>query len=224
MAVRGRGVRACMCACVSELSLCARAGGRVHQKYQVASRFSGPVKKAAAMSLAKIFAFNFVPLLAKPVINPFERSGCHSLRRLGAFCGPAVLSFKTFRCCSTNDAFAKQESNGPTTLIVATRDDKASLSMANALLSDSELWEPLLCYETIRDLWRCRTSPVYLWLRSDSMLYHDNLDDDFTRSTGVSITDIIFISRHQSASGSPALTVHPIGNPGLPSTPHPLIV
>ncbi len=170
------------------------------------------------MSFAKIFAFHFVPFLAKPMIKPliFDRNSCQRLKSISPF------RVNSIRSCCTQNEFT-QGSIGPTTLIVATRDDKASLTMANALLSDTDLWEPLLCFETIRDLWRCRTSPVYLWLRSDSMLYHDDLDDDFTRCTGVSITDIIFISRHQSASGSPALTVHPIGNPGVPSpNPPPL--
>lgn len=46
------------------------------------------------------------------------------------------------------------------------------------------------------------------------MLEMDNIDELFQRETQRKATDFIFISKHASAAGTPALTVHPIGNPG----------
>lgn len=46
------------------------------------------------------------------------------------------------------------------------------------------------------------------------MLELDNIDEHFFAATERRATDLLFISKHASASGAPALTVHPIGNPG----------
>jgi hypothetical protein len=156
------------------------------------------------MAVAKAFAFNIVGLLTNPT-------------------GRSVAFFSNFkpqrsivqrsRSINLNANFHAKST--PTTLVVATRDDKASENMANALLHRYEVWEPWIVRGIVGDLWKSRASPVYLWLRQDSMLYHDHVDEEFTKHTGIELTDLIFVSRHQSSSGNPSLTVHPIGNPGL---------
>jgi len=43
-------------------------------------------------------------------------------------------------------------------------------------------------------------------------LFADNVDAQVSKSCGVEIDSVIFLSRHKAASGIPTLTVHPIGN------------
>lgn len=158
------------------------------------------------MALAKAFALNFVGLATNPRSHSFKFVENFKFQR----------SFIR-RCCSIDlraDVHGKSPAL-PHTLVVATRDDKASMNMANALLGRLEAWKPWVVSGIVGDLWKSQTSPVYLWLRTDSMLYHDHVDAEFTKHTGIELTDLIFVSRHQSSSGNPSLTVHPIGNPGM---------
>jgi hypothetical protein len=101
------------------------------------------------------------------------------------------------------------------TLVVSTSEehDRASENMAGALLDRAE-WTALQ-RDADGALFQSAGNPdVYLWTRTDSMLAHDGIDARFAERVGRAPRDVLFLSRHASAAGRPALTVHPIGNPG----------
>ena len=157
------------------------------------------------MSAAKLFAFHFIPFFSKPAARAVRYPVIQQLERLRA---KAIWNSRSLQQTASNEVTV------PSTLLVATHDDRASISMAHALLEHGDLWEPVQNTAIVGDVWQSKGSSVYLWIRTDSMLHHDFIDEAFTSHTGIELTDMIFISRHQSSSGSPALTVHPIGNPG----------
>ncbi|EKX42927.1 hypothetical protein GUITHDRAFT_110976 [Guillardia theta CCMP2712] len=120
------------------------------------------------------------------------------------------------------------------TLVVATTDahDQASFSMAMALLRRTD-WTSMRERDCEGEMWQSRSEPiilillalilsfvyskrsnVFMWLLEDGLVRNDHIDRRFQEITGVQPDDVLFLSRHASASGSPALTVHPIGNPG----------
>ena len=162
------------------------------------------------MTTSLLLAFNLVPFLERSTSDPI-RSAMLSKQ---LYSQRSAL-FRTVRCCSSDggEIFSRKGCT-PSTLLVATRDDDASLKIAEALITGYDVWEPWNVSDFVGDVWRSRRSSVYLWLRTDSMLHHDHVDEAFTQRTGIRLTDLIFVSRHQSSSGNPSLTVHPIGNPG----------
>ena len=60
-------------------------------------------------------------------------------------------------------------------------------------------------------VWHHSRSLVHLWWRNESHLFSNNVDDRYTKSTGFEISEVLFLSRHVSASGLPSLTLHAIG-------------
>jgi D-aminoacyl-tRNA deacylase len=95
-------------------------------------------------------------------------------------------------------------------VLVANRSDPASVNLRDWLLA-SGTWE-----ETPRTF---RGHPVHS--RSEAILVEidgpavtdEALDADL-RATNLPVMDVWFLSRHAAKSGTPSLTVHPIGNPG----------
>ncbi len=95
-------------------------------------------------------------------------------------------------------------------VLVCNRGDAASVNLRDRLLA-SGTWE-----ETGRTF---RGHPF--WARSEALLVQidgpsitdEALDADL-RATALPIRDVWFLSKHAAASGTPSLTVHPIGNPG----------
>jgi D-aminoacyl-tRNA deacylase len=95
-------------------------------------------------------------------------------------------------------------------VLVANRSDPASVNMRDRLL---ELGD----WEATNRLFRGH--PV--WSQSEAILVEvegptvtdEGLDFDL-KSTGLPIRDVWFLSKHRAESGTPSLTVHPIGNHG----------
>ena len=93
-------------------------------------------------------------------------------------------------------------------VLVASRIDPASMNIRDRLLEAGN-WEKT--NRTFRD------APV--WSRSETVLVevagpsiHDEQLDADLRATGLPIMDVWFLSKHAAKSGTPSLTVHPIGN------------
>lgn len=95
-------------------------------------------------------------------------------------------------------------------VLVANRSDTASVNMRDRLLEQGD-WEA-----TNRHF---RGHPV--WSQSEAILLEvegpvvtdERLDFDLN-SLGLPLRDVWFLSRHRAESGTPSLTVHPIGNHG----------
>eukprot|EP00287_Rhodomonas_sp_CCMP768_P015934 CAMPEP_0196759894 /NCGR_PEP_ID=MMETSP1091-20130531/104935_1 /TAXON_ID=302021 /ORGANISM="Rhodomonas sp., Strain CCMP768" /LENGTH=344 /DNA_ID=CAMNT_0042108755 /DNA_START=236 /DNA_END=1270 /DNA_ORIENTATION=- len=85
--------------------------------------------------------------------------------------------------------------------------------MANALLDRAD-WNKVSACDGGHIWQSAENSDVHLWLRTDSMLLHDEIDRKFEETMDLTLSDMIFLSKHASKQGLPALTVHPIGNPG----------
>ena len=129
------------------------------------------------------------------------------------------------------------------TLLVATRKDEASMNIFNALRS-LPVWreQPKVNTaangESVDDdvtLTTCnkKGEMFHLWLQGSPLLSLDYANEVFSSkypqlassssssasssSVFSSIDDIIFLSKHSAASGTRALTVHPIGIPWLTS-------
>lgn len=93
-------------------------------------------------------------------------------------------------------------------LIIVSKNDTASLNISKNLLSVVDWTEkgefqgnPAYDYENF-----------LMATINDEHLYHDNVDSEFSESTGVKPEIVIFASRHRSESGLRSLTVHTPGN------------
>lgn len=99
------------------------------------------------------------------------------------------------------------------TLLVSTRTDPASINIFESL-SRRGIWR-----ETVKDVLytcNCKAGQVFLWMQDQPLLHMDCADKRFISEIyrdDVVIDDIIFLSRHAAASGTPSLTIHPIGIP-----------
>lgn len=95
-------------------------------------------------------------------------------------------------------------------ILVANRSDPASCNLRDQLLASGR-WE-----ETNRTF-----RGHAMWSQSEAVLVQvdgpaitdEALDGDL-RATALPVRDVWFLSKHAAASGTPSLTVHPIGNPG----------
>ncbi len=92
-------------------------------------------------------------------------------------------------------------------VLVCSTPDSASMNLKNAILSD--VW---------MDYADFHGSPAFL---KDNLLlitiqehhvYYNDLDKEIVKELGIIPDNIIFLSKHKSASEKKALTVHPIGN------------
>lgn len=93
-------------------------------------------------------------------------------------------------------------------LLLCSLSDVASVNIREALLdlggwSEAGVHQGYPCYERGNDL---------LATIQEVHLYADQVDALVSRSCGVDIASVVFLSRHKAASGIPTLTVHPIGN------------
>lgn len=97
------------------------------------------------------------------------------------------------------------------TLIVATTIDPASIGPASALLAMPG-WHP---GPPIQDTPSFVNQDVRLLKHDSSIVREDHLDTRWEETTGETVDEVIFLSKHTAASNRPALTVHPIGVPHL---------
>ncbi|KAJ1622173.1 hypothetical protein T492DRAFT_1064666 [Pavlovales sp. CCMP2436] len=109
------------------------------------------------------------------------------------------------------------------TLLVSFATDKASVTMARALLSSAGSWALADAHAEAgaaragSALWRAvrdHGPPVYLWQLDDSPVHADHLDAEFAALDGCELpAEVLFLSRHVSIAGTASLCVHPVGNP-----------
>ena len=96
-------------------------------------------------------------------------------------------------------------------LIIINRSDIASLNQGDALKSmrDWKLLDPVEGHPT----YGCEN--IRMWYLPEKVLWEDFLDRRWYESTGETVREAIFPSRHSAASGQASLTLHPIGIPHL---------
>jgi len=102
------------------------------------------------------------------------------------------------------------------TLLVVSKPDIASTIQGDAILARGG-WSEMEPIEGGR-VWKHQRKEVWLWWFQNRLLMEDGLDTRFSSGAGVSIDEVIFLSRHFAASGRPSLTLHVLGVPG--ETPH----
>lgn len=94
-------------------------------------------------------------------------------------------------------------------LIIVNGGDIASTNQADVLLSRYS-WtrladvENLPCYAL---------GGIRMWIHQNGVLFEDDLDERWNQATGEKVIEAIFPSRHSAKSGTPSLTLHPIGVP-----------
>lgn len=95
-------------------------------------------------------------------------------------------------------------------LLLASETDPAGLNIQKSLLN-RKVWKISGTYGQ---------SPIYshpsgkavMATLEKNLLECDYIDTAFTESTGIAVSGVICLSRHESDSGKKSLTVHPIGN------------
>ena len=102
------------------------------------------------------------------------------------------------------------------TLLIVSNLDIASTIQGDALLARGG-WSKMDSIEDGR-VWKHQVKDVWLWWFGSRFLMEDELDTRFSAGAGVSVDEVIFLSRHYAASGRPSLTLHVLGVPG--ETPH----
>lgn len=109
----------------------------------------------------------------------------------------------------------------PRTLLVAVASDPASVSLRNEVLR-LPIWEAVAPPLTVEC--EVHRSPsawlVHFTEPSLRMTQLDDVDETCKRCFGERPSDVVFLSRHTAASGTPALCVHPIGVPADASATH----
>src|SRR2546425_7132420 len=95
-------------------------------------------------------------------------------------------------------------------LAVASLLDPASVAQRDALLRVGG-WEDAGTFAGQSAL---RRGDLVLVTIPDLHLYHDHVDREAEAALGEKPEVVVFLSKHRSESGTPSLTVHPIGNFG----------
>ena len=107
-------------------------------------------------------------------------------------------------------------SRGMVTLLMASSEDDASLNLHRAMLDLGGWSEPsAMPYGT---LYRHQLRDVHLLLIEQLHIHADGIDATHEEYTSCELDEVLILSRHVSASNTPALTLHAIGIPG--ETPH----
>lgn len=93
-------------------------------------------------------------------------------------------------------------------LLLASDEDRASLNIRSRLL-ELEGWSDIGVFQSCPIF---RRNDVVLATIPGIHLFADDVDQLVERECGISVDEVIFLSRHKAASGIATLTVHPIGN------------
>lgn len=114
--------------------------------------------------------------------------------------------------------------------LIASTEDPAGITIKQQLLTLTQSKElSLFMNQPILQL--PELTDTYLVTIPDRTIYHDNLDKELEKTSGIKPDLIIFLSRHSSKMKTPTLTTHPIGNYGsadfggnprtlVPAAPH----
>ena len=96
-------------------------------------------------------------------------------------------------------------------LIAVNGNDIASFNQAKYLL-EKDTWHQL---DDVEGHKAYRYEHVRMWILPKRILWEDHLDKRWTEATHETVSEAIFPSRHAAKSGTPCLTLHPIGVPHL---------
>ena len=101
-------------------------------------------------------------------------------------------------------------------LLLASREDPASLNIMNRLVASSNWKNP---EEFPHGEVRIHESKdVHIVEIDDLHIWSDGIDDIHENETGMAVSEVLVLSRHVSSSEVPSLTLHAIGVPG--ESPH----
>ena len=101
-------------------------------------------------------------------------------------------------------------------LLVASREDPASMNILHALVSTGEWQNPEKF--THGDVRMSKNTEAHIVEIDDLHIWSDGIDEIHETETGLEVSEVLVLSRHVSSSAGPALTLHAIGIPG--ETPH----
>lgn len=97
------------------------------------------------------------------------------------------------------------------TLLVSSASDTASMNLRQSMLAACS-WTPITSTTTEVHHASGERGDVYMMHFTDAhMTVLDGVDATFEREVGTRADEIVFLSKHTAASGTPALCVHPIG-------------
>lgn len=96
-------------------------------------------------------------------------------------------------------------------LIISSKIDPASENIKKELLEQSN-WEEIDTFYDNIVYKNLEIKEVILLTINDNKINHENIDKEVEDKLNIKPKLAIFISRHQSKTGEPTLTVHPIGN------------
>ena len=98
-------------------------------------------------------------------------------------------------------------------LIVASNSDEASMNLCSAVLRLPG-WSQE--HSSINGKYRIHESGLVNLLVIDELhILANHIDIDYEKSTGISVENVLILSRHVSSSQTPAMTLHAIGIPGI---------
>jgi D-aminoacyl-tRNA deacylase len=96
-------------------------------------------------------------------------------------------------------------------LLLASKEDAAGVNIHDRLL-EAASWQEAGEFQGNP----VRRNGTALLASIDKLhLWADDVDLEFQEATGLAVDEVIFLSKHRAASGTPTLTVHPIGNYGV---------
>jgi D-aminoacyl-tRNA deacylase len=98
-------------------------------------------------------------------------------------------------------------------LIVASNLDPASLNIKKQLLEQAE-WIEIDNFQENIVYRHSSMKDIIIVTINDRKIKHENLDKEVDEKLGIKTKQVIFISKHDSKTGKPTLTTHPIGNYG----------
>lgn len=96
---------------------------------------------------------------------------------------------------------------------MASKSDTASMTLYDAMMRLDGWSKPFTI--TSGDYYIHECGSVYLLVIDQIHIRADNIDILFKKQTGLSVNDVLILSRHVSRSNTPAMTLHAIGIPGI---------
>ena len=98
-------------------------------------------------------------------------------------------------------------------LLIASKSDTASMTLYDAMMRLDGWSKPFTI--TSGDYYIHECGSVYLLVIDQIHIMADHIDLQFKKQTGLSVNDVLVLSRHVSRSNTPAMTLHAIGIPGI---------